>query len=93
MMNPKEKAAELVGKYKSLTWQSGNYKRSLKRGVTHYGVSKSSQRQMTMEAAKQCALIAVEEKRNTLSVCLPYGIEYLNKVSELDEIQTEIENL
>lgn len=89
-MKPQEKAKELVERYKSLKWQSGNYKRSIERGVSSYGVSKASQRQMTMEAAKQCAIIAVDEIIKAVHVAQTEIEEYKQY---WNEVKTEIENL
>lgn len=88
-MTPKEKATELVERYKSLRWQSGKYIKQKETGVTHYGVSKASQRQMTTEAAKQCALIAVDE-----ILILITAIDGTERWQDYyEEVKTEIENL
>jgi hypothetical protein len=42
--------------------------------------------------AKQCALIAVEEIMSALTY-LPYGLDYLNKISDWQEVKQEIEKL
>jgi hypothetical protein len=47
-MTPKEKAKELFNKYFDMKWQS-------------YNIRKMSIKSMTKSAAKQCALIAVDE--------------------------------
>jgi hypothetical protein len=44
------------------------------------------------ESAKQCALIAVEEIMSALTY-LPYGLDYLNKISYWQEVKQEIEAL
>jgi hypothetical protein len=42
--------------------------------------------------AKQCALIAVDEIMSALTY-LPYGLDYLNKISDWQEVKEEIEAL
>lgn len=42
--------------------------------------------------AKQCALIAVDEIAQELSV-LPYGLQYLSRMDYWVEVKTEIEKL
>lgn len=44
------------------------------------------------EYSKQCALIAVDEVIDILSV-LPYGMEYLSHIDYWEEVKQEIENL
>lgn len=68
-MTPKEKAHELVNKYMAIKWVSGSYKRDIQHvGISSYGRAKSSQRNMTKEAAKECAIVLVNEMRNVGSV-------------------------
>jgi hypothetical protein len=49
-----------------------------------YGINKT--------IAKECALIAVDEIMSALTY-LPYGLDYLNKISYWEEVKTEIEKL
>jgi hypothetical protein len=80
-MTPKEKAQELVDKF---------YKKQCeileKDGITPFDPVED-------EIAKQCAIIAVDELKLMLREILPYGMQYLTKDSELDEVKTEITNL
>jgi hypothetical protein len=46
----------------------------------------------TYYVAKQCALIAVEEIMSALTY-LPYGLDYLNKITYWQEVKQEIEAL
>jgi hypothetical protein len=49
-----------------------------------YGINKN--------IAKECALIAVDEIMSALTY-LPYGLDYLNKISDWQEVKEEIEAL
>lgn len=48
---------------------------------------------MTFNSAKKFALIAVDEKMRALSDVMPHGVDWLNKVSELNKVKAEIEKM
>ena len=77
-MTPKEKAKELFNKYFDMKWQS-------------YNISKMSIKSMTKSAAKQCALIAVEEILKSHYVLLT-GIKAIT-YNYWQEVKEEIEKL
>jgi hypothetical protein len=87
-MNPaKEKAKELVEKFKPMC-----------HNVKHTGILDGLATVMNddiinLYAAKQCALIAVNEKLEELSEVPSYGIQYLLRINFLEEVKQEIEKL
>lgn len=80
MKDPKEEAMEL---FKSMYRKTFNLI-----DIANVDIDKDR-----YECAKQCALIANEEKKKTLGECLEYGMEYLNRLNHLLEVETEIEKL
>ena len=80
-MTPKEEAQELVNRFMPFVDEGW-----------HDLVLKSVMRETKLSNAKECALIAIEEKISTLSV-LPYGIEYLSNVDYYEGLKQEIQNL
>jgi hypothetical protein len=54
--------------------------------------SENSHMMISMADAKQCALISVDEIMSALTY-LPYGLDYLNKITYWEEVKQEIEKL
>jgi hypothetical protein len=79
-MTPKEKAIELVNKFYGY--------------ILYENESVYSEKMLRVFKikAKNCALIAVEEIMSALTY-LPYGLDYLNKISYWQEVKEEIEAL
>lgn len=75
-MTPQEKAKDLVERYK----------KELLKGK--YFISGF----VIEELAEKCALIAVDELMNQLTV-LPYGMQYLLHIDYLEEVKQEIQEL
>jgi hypothetical protein len=78
-MTPKEKAKELVNKFRDINWLV----------ETPYT---SRYEWIQIQEAKQCALIAVDEILSELTE-IPYGLEYLNRLNYWLEVKQEIEKL
>ena len=81
-MTPKEKAKKLVDKF----WKNGD--KGLHQSNTY----------INFKCAKQCALICVDEKINSLNKFADYwnlknGEWYKDELNELKEVKQEIEKL
>jgi hypothetical protein len=80
MKTPKQKAKELVEKYKEIIWQADKFSYLLDSEGLHF--------------AKQCALIDIQNSIDFLKYIdenEAYNVEYY--IKELIEIKTEIEKL
>jgi len=76
-MTPKEKADELIDKMYY---------------IGRYDDKEDYNPAMAWERAKQCALIAIDEIMDCLSV-LPYGMEYLSHIDYWEGVKIELEKL
>lgn len=75
-MTPKAKAKELFNKYLSINLSQVN---DLVDGIR-------------IALAKKCALIAVDEIMQVLSI-LPYGMQYLSEIDYWEEVKKNLEKL
>ena len=78
-MTPKDKAKELFGKYFDMKWQS-------------YLKRKASIKSMTKDAAKQFALIAVDEILEVIDNTMQGWVD-TDIISYWQEVKQEIQNL
>ena len=81
-MKPKEKADELVNKYKPYVYP---YLGSSYMTGDEYP-------EQILNYGKICALIAVDEIMNELSE-MNYGLQYLNRMAHWEDVKEEIEKL
>ena len=82
-MTPKEKAKELVNKFKSNVYKKA-FEDTDFMYDRYYGLDD--------EMAKQCALISVNEILKSLPP-FEYGLEYVAKIDFWQELKKEIEKL